>query len=355
METLAYLHHSTAFENPEEYEISFNWDQVNLLDSAAASKLSTKGAMYLLAATCGLGVAVASEEAKAVLFPGDQGPSVATLQRALLDAGYSVPGAVSTLYGPATTAAVRQLQADCGISVDGIFGSASEACLYGGGGPVGGGLLRFGSQGSEVTAWQNALIAAGYSVPGAPSTYFGSSTDAATRRLQADCGIAVDGIVGPNTRACLGSTNPGPIGGGLLRFGSQGPEVTAWQNALIGDGYSIPGAPSTFFGTATEAATRRLQADCGITVDGVVGPNTRACIGGGGGPVGGGTLFPGDTGAAVVALQQELIAKAWLSPGLATGFYGPQTEDAVRRLQLACGVAVDGIAGPQTRTCLATI
>jgi peptidoglycan hydrolase-like protein with peptidoglycan-binding domain len=354
METLAYLHHSTAFENPEEYEISFDWNQVNLLDSAAASKLSTKGAMYLLAATCGLGVAVASEEAKAALFPGATGTSVATLQRALLNAGYSVPGAVSTFYGPSTTAAVRQLQADCGITVDGIFGSASETCLYGGGTPpVGGGLLRFGSTGSGVTEWQNALIGAGYSVPGAPSTYFGSSTDAATRRLQADCGIAVDGIVGPQTRACIGSTPP--LGGGSLRLGSTGSEVTAWQNALIGDGYSVPGAPSTYFGPATDAATRRLQADCGIAVDGIVGPQTRACIGGGGGPVGGTTLFPGNTGAAVVALQQELIAKAWLSPGLATGFYGPQTEDAIRRLQLACGVAVDGIAGPQTRTCLATI
>lgn len=353
METLAYLHHSTAFENPEEYEISFDWDQVNLLDGAAASKLSTKGAMYLLAATCGLGITVASEEAKAVLFPGDLGPAVYDLQVELLNAGYSVPGAPSTYYGPATTAAVRQLQADCGISVDGIFGSASEACLYGGGGPVGGGLLRFGSQGQDVYDWQVALIDAGYSIPNGPSVYFGSQTDAATRRLQADCGIAVDGIVGPATRACVGSTNPGPIGGGLLRYGSTGADVTAWQNALISAGYSVPGAPSTFFGNSTEAATRQLQADCGITADGIVGPNTRACISGG--PTGGTTLFPGNTGAAVVALQQELIAKAWLSPGLATGFYGPQTEDAVRRLQLACGVAVDGIAGPQTRTCLATI
>jgi peptidoglycan hydrolase-like protein with peptidoglycan-binding domain len=287
METLAYLHHSTAFERPEEYEVTFDWEQVSLLDSESVSKLSTKGAMYLLAATCGLGVSLVSEEAKAVLFPGTSGTEVATLQRALLNAGYDIPGAVTTFYGPQTEFAVRRLQADCGISVDGIFGPASEACLYGGPGPgpggpgIGGGLLRFGSFGPEVFDWQVALINAGYSVPGGPSDYFGPSTDAATRRLQADCGVAVDGVVGPQTRACL-SVGPGP------------------------------------------------------------------------GPVGGQLSF-GDSGPAVVQLQRELIDRAWLSPGLDTGFFGSLTDDAVRRLQLACGVAVDGIVGPQTRTCLAVI
>lgn len=277
METLAYLHHSTAFERPEEYEVSFDWEQVNLLDSTAVSKLSTKGAMYLLAATCGLGVAVASEEAHAALFPGDSGTSVATLQRALLNAGYDIPGAVTTFYGPQTTAAVRQLQADCGISVDGIFGAASERCLYGGGtGPVGGGLLRFGSTGPEVTAWQNSLISAGYSVPGAPSSFFGSATDAATRRLQADCGVVVDGVVGPQTRGCIGGT--GPIGNPTLRFGDTGAAVVDLQILLIDTGYLAPGLATGFFGTQTDAAVRAAQFDCGIAVDGIVGPNTRACL-----------------------------------------------------------------------------
>ncbi|MBF2080602.1 MAG: peptidoglycan-binding protein [Synechococcales cyanobacterium T60_A2020_003] len=352
METLAYLHHSTAFERPEEYEISFDWEQVNLLDSTAVSKLSTKGAMYLLAATCGLGVAVASEEAHAALFPGDSGASVATLQQALLNAGYDIPGAVTTYYGPQTASAVRQLQADCGIAVDGIFGYDSENCLYGGGGgPVGGGLLRYGSTGPEVSAWQNALISAGYSVPGAPSNYFGSATDAATRQLQADCGLVVDGVVGPQTRGCIGG--PGPVGGGLLRYGSTGPEVSAWQNALISAGYSVPGAPSNYFGSATDAATRQLQADCGLVVDGVVGPQTRGCIGGPG-PVGGGLLRFGDTGAAVVDLQLLLISKGYLGSGLATGYFGTQTEAAVRAAQADCGIAVDGIVGPSTRVCLAS-
>jgi peptidoglycan hydrolase-like protein with peptidoglycan-binding domain len=277
METLAYLHHSTAFERPEEYEITFDWEQVNLLDAAAASKLSSKGAMYLLAATCGLGVTVAAGEAQAALFPGDSGTSVATLQRALLNAGYDIPGAVTTFYGPQTAAAVRQLQADCGISVDGIFGAASEQCLYGGGtGPIGSGLLRFGSTGSEVTAWQNALISAGYSVPGAPSTFFGSATDAATRRLQADCGIAVDGVVGPATRACIGG-GPG-LGGDTFFPGDSGAGVEALQVALISRGYLAPGLATGFYGTQTTAAVRDLQFDCGIGVDGIFGPQTRACL-----------------------------------------------------------------------------
>lgn len=275
METLAYLHHSTAFERPEEYEISFDWEQVNLLDSTAVSKLSTKGAMYFLAATCGLGVAVASEEAHAALFPGDSGASVATLQQALLNAGYDIPGAVTTYYGPQTASAVRQLQADCGIAVDGIFGYDSENCLYGGG-PVGGGLLRYGSTGPEVSAWQNALISAGYSVPGAPSDYFGSATDAATRQLQADCGVVVDGVVGPQTRGCISGV--GPIGGSILMYGDNRPAVVDLQLLLISKGYLGSGLATGYFGTQTEAAVRAAQADCGIAVDGIVGPSTRVCL-----------------------------------------------------------------------------
>lgn len=58
--------------------------------------------------------------------------------------------------------------------------------------------LRLGSKGDEVRALQVALQALGYAV-GAIDADFGPKTDAAVRALQADRGLAVDGIVGPKT------------------------------------------------------------------------------------------------------------------------------------------------------------
>jgi hypothetical protein len=56
-------------------------------------------------------------------------------------------------------------------------------------------------------------------------------------------------------------------------MGDKGPEVTAWQKRLTELGYpvSIDGN----FGRETDAATRQLQDEAGIAVDGKVGPVTR--------------------------------------------------------------------------------
>lgn len=52
--------------------------------------------------------------------------------------------------------------------------------------------------------------------------------------------------------------------------------------------------------------------------------------------------------AAVRALQQRLVAWRALDPRHATGYFGPITDEAVRRVQQQQGLIVDGIVGPQT-------
>jgi DNA invertase Pin-like site-specific DNA recombinase/peptidoglycan hydrolase-like protein with peptidoglycan-binding domain len=53
----------------------------------------------------------------------------------------------------------------------------------------------------------------------------------------------------------------------------------------------------------------------------------------------------------VLALQRTLRRLAW-RPGRVDGLFGPRTEAAVKRLQAAAGLAVDGIVGEQTRRAL---
>ena len=63
------------------------------------------------------------------------------------------------------------------------------------------------------------------------------------------------------------------------------------------------------------------------------------------------TLKPGDTGAQVKTLQRAL-AKLGYSAGKPDGDYGPATQVAVERFQVAKGLAEDGVVGPATLAAL---
>jgi putative chitinase len=64
-------------------------------------------------------------------------------------------------------------------------------------------MLMLNSSGTDVTALQQALQAAGFS-PGAIDGSFGPGTEAAVLAFQRSAGIAADGVVGPNTATALG-------------------------------------------------------------------------------------------------------------------------------------------------------
>ena len=59
------------------------------------------------------------------------------------------------------------------------------------------------------------------------------------------------------------------------------------------------------------------------------------------------TLKPGDTGSQVKILQQALNSLNY-SVGKPDGVYGPATQLAVEKFQLAKGLAEDGVVGPET-------
>jgi hypothetical protein len=62
------------------------------------------------------------------LAPGDEGPAVTELQRALERAGYPV-GTIDGTYGPATENAVAQFQRSANLAPDGIAGTQTLAAL----------------------------------------------------------------------------------------------------------------------------------------------------------------------------------------------------------------------------------
>ena len=59
----------------------------------------------------------------------------------------------------------------------------------------------------------------------------------------------------------------------ILRKGSEGQDVTRWQNFLIGQGHLRATADGDF-GPVTEKATKAFQRTHGLSSDGIVGPQT---------------------------------------------------------------------------------
>lgn len=65
-----------------------------------------------------------------VLCRGDRGDDVGDLQRRLIALGYD-PGSPDESFGPLTEAAVRELQRDAGIGIDGVVGPRTRAAMDG--------------------------------------------------------------------------------------------------------------------------------------------------------------------------------------------------------------------------------
>ena len=128
-------------------------------------------------------------------------------------------------------------------------------------------ILRQGSQGLQVKTlqyllrsardlWQQVVVADGI---------FGPKTEEIVRAYQGLVGLTVDGIVGPLTWSSLTGT-------GAVRRGDTGEAVKAAQNEL--DRHHYPLMIDGIFGDKTDAAARQFQETAGLTVDGIVGPNT---------------------------------------------------------------------------------
>lgn len=131
-----------------------------------------------------------------------------------------------------------------------------------------------------------------------------------------------------------------------------GRTLTMTQVAIIGISllallFAILAAAGTFNGsTAAEPTVTPLPKKVTVTVvpstAASTTPTTEAPAQ---------TLKPGDTGSQVEILQKAL-AKLGFSPGPPDGDYGPSTQNAVERFQVAKGLGEDGVVGPATLAAL---
>lgn len=98
---------------------------------------------------------------------------------------------IDGIYGPKTRRAVQELQRRVGTTADGIFGRNTARAYL-----LSLGLIREGIRGPMVKLWQHI-------VSESPDGVFGPKTKTATMECQKWAGIAVDGIVGVDSKRRL--------------------------------------------------------------------------------------------------------------------------------------------------------
>jgi peptidoglycan hydrolase-like protein with peptidoglycan-binding domain len=220
---------------------------------------------------------------------GDRGDSVATLQRALIDAGVTVRGGADGVFGAATEKAVAAFQTSAGLSANGrvdvttaiALGVApqgattvntntqnSSAPSASTGAPaVSGSTTAFprrGQTGDAVAVLQRALIAAGVTVRGGADGVFGAATEAALKVYQHEVRRSATGVLDEITAQLLGLV-PGPT---PPRRGDRGESVAMIQRGLLSHGVAVRGGADGVFGVATETAIATFQGAQGLSATG---------------------------------------------------------------------------------------
>jgi N-acetylmuramoyl-L-alanine amidase len=141
-------------------------------------------------------------------------------------------------------------------------------------------ILRRDSAGKAVRDLQQRLTSAGHGpIDDDPGTY-GAATETAVRAFQEARGIRVDGICGPETWAAIVESGFA-LGDRLLYERSpnlRGDDVAELQHRLNVLGFDA-GREDGILGHRTAAALREFQRNTGLSVDGIVGPETQRSLG----------------------------------------------------------------------------
>jgi peptidoglycan hydrolase-like protein with peptidoglycan-binding domain len=238
---------------------------------------------------------------------GNMGTKVTQVQRALLAAGIRLPGGADGNFGPATASALNQFQSRNGLPVTGRVDEATALALATPtGAPVNSPAapvstpasrvtagLAPGAVGGAVRALQEALLAAGFRVPGGADGIFGPATANAVKAFQTARGLPVSGRVDQATAAALAApasaqpTTPTPAPTpapssptvGFASFGERGDRVRALQQALISAGIAVPGGADGIFGSQTAGAIMNFQRQQGLPVTGTLDEPTAGRLG----------------------------------------------------------------------------
>lgn len=265
---------------------------------------------------------------------------VADMQMRLMELEYMDNDEADGIFGKITEEAVNLFKEQHGLDTDGVADQemldllySSQAQYY---------AITIGAKNTDVDELQQRLRELGYieKVDGA----FGEKTEAAVKKFQERNNLTVDGKVGRKTREMLYSGN---AVANVLSYGENSPEIINYQKRLKKLGY-LMSEPDGAFGSDTRAAVKSFQEASGLIADGHIGPLTKEALLSA--KAQGIALAIGSRGDLVTTLQKKLKSLGYMSS--VTGYFGSQTDSAVRSFQRNNGLSIDGKAGRKTLSVL---
>jgi len=235
------------------------------------------------------------------LSAGSEGRQVKLLQRAL---GIKADG----IYGPETEAAVRSFQASRGLTVDGVFGPLTNKAL-------------------RSALANNALMSDFKApIPGAGTTPAGTAAPATLEALAGE--QATSSTTQPASSSGEGDGGTSATGAAVVE------NVATSESASGGTGAPQPATASSAGASGGESTATGATAAGGASTSGGAGAA-------GGESAAGGEEDGAPSPEAVGELQAALHLPV-------NGEFDPETEAAVRRLQVRNGLTPDGVVGPAT-------
>ena len=275
------------------------------------------------------------------LKKGATSDEVPALQERLMDLDYMDEDMPTDYFGPATKNALELFQRKNGLAIDGIYGETTKQLLFSDEAKKY--TVSIGITGTDVREIQARLKELDYLTK--VTDYFGDETEAAVKEFQSRNGLTADGSVGAKTKDVLFSDQAKAF---YYSIGTSGDEVLQLQQRLFELGY-LTTTPDGKFGKDTENAIKRFQQTSGFIDDGYAGPQTRDLLFSDKAEKN--ALMIGDSGSDVENVQQRLIELKYLS-GKADGYFGSNTEAAVKAFQKRNSLTVDGKVGAHTMTVL---
>lgn len=314
---------------------------------------------------------------------GSSGDGVKEIQTLLKSLGY-YSGSITGKYKGATRTAVIWFQRSNGLTVDGKVGEktlnkmksstavkATDAVAKN---TTANGGLTIGSTGAEVLDVQKDLQKLNY-YKGPLDGLFSEETAQAVKAFQKNNNLTPDGIVGPYTLLKLKTGIPwteefnhevldfeypltsaaakGQTQNGSYFKGAEGADIKNYQTQLAALGY-YEGPINGKFDQATEDAVREFQRRNGLKEDGMIGKSTAAAMADPSAikktdmvP----TVFTLASGSSSPFIKslQIILKTHYFYNGKYDGVYGPDMVAAVKLVQAAAGLTVDGKAGPKTQ------
>lgn len=276
------------------------------------------------------------------LSKGADAPLVATVQARLMGLGYMDDDEPTEHFGNLTRDALTVFQKHHNLPADGILQEATYATLFS---PTAQAyVLQIGDTGDDVAEVQDRLYELGYLSHDSITGTFGEKTQTAVMDFQRSNKLKDDGQVGAATLETLYSDD---VVGNFFKKGETSETVKSYQQRLIDLGYLSSGFKITGkMDNQTIAAIKAFQEKNDLVADGCLGPTTMSKLDSSSSVSY--ALQVGMKGSKVKDLQTRLYKLGYLSKSQITGYYGEDTEEAVKAFQRRNGLKDDGQVGSKT-------